>query len=230
MNRLPLSLFLILALILLHSGCGAMAEDEPEQVIFGRVVDERGGPVPDVAVHYRLHITSSEPLEPSDNWGVTVSVHFPMSDTLRVKVLRYSTEETVLTLADGFRPAGFFNLDIKPYTLTNGLYITEVAYPDSTLRFPVLAHGSNVYLEQTPPLIKTNSAGEFLIDYNTLGIGERFTTRNRRGEETDVTIISGLDIILVKEGFTLLEHSISMDEEDFEGMILRMEREGSTVR
>ena len=214
----------IIALLLLNSGCELGSSDDRHPAVYGEVMDENGTPLSDVDIHVRLHFSPPEAMPIEDQWARSFRLSIPQTDSVQVEVLRYGTQETVLTLLEGYTQAGQYILGISPYTLTTGLYDLHFSMGDSTLIQTIPVHASNDYLAQTEAFIRSNTQGAFSLDYAMIGIDRVVTRLPLNATSPTAIVLPEITLVAIKDGFVTQEREFAIDEDELIDVTFTLER------
>ncbi|HCV43491.1 MAG TPA: hypothetical protein DGH68_08390, partial [Bacteroidetes bacterium] len=214
--RLLITIFCI-AFSFLGIGCkdnGADPETLPKYLI-GQVQDEQGNKIPDVDVHYLFDVNPSSGLHALDNILVTITIHYEVLHPAHVnlKVLRWYTEELIITLIDTEQNAGNYSVSFDAAQMTNGVYFYRLWVGTSvTERRMLLLNTDLPALTSTRPLATSDAQGQFTIANEQFGLGIPFFQTTVPGNVPDTVYVSpAVQIVLHKDGFQTLVQPILID-------------------
>jgi len=189
--------------------------------LYGNVVDEAGNPVEGVNVHYifsfpyeRLEINrnqillNSEAVPPS----TIISFDIPTRQKVTVTILRWFTRDTITVLFDDTLNVGNHVITLNSQTMTNGLYIYQIKTDTEVIEKRMIYLDLDVSrLITTNPLVKSNSAGSFVLPYGLLGFGISFDRVSSDGTPLPpIEISDTIQIVLFKPGYGTLIKEVTI--------------------
>jgi len=212
-----IGLILMLSFALMMSGCkkndNPISGEQPSQFFYGQVADSQGNPLEGCGVHYIYTFTTS-PLEKAGTTSSSDSIKFtlPTRSKITIKILRWFTRDTIVTLVDDSLDAGYHAIAVDYTKFTNGIYIYQLTTDTSLVEARVNIIGTDIsLLVNTTPLVTTNSSGSFKLPYGIFGFGLPWDQYGD-GPVHSVYISHTIQIVLYKSGYLTTTKTITIDE------------------
>lgn len=212
-----IEVILTLSFALLMSGCkkndNPVSGEQPSQFLNGRVVDSQGNPLEGCGIHYIYTLTTS-PLAKTGTAAASGDIQFtlPTRSKVTIKILRWFTRDTIVTLIDDSLDAGYHDITFDGTKLTNGIYIylTKIDTSLVEARFNIIVNDISL-LVNTTPLVTTNSSGSFKLPYGIFGFGIPWD-QLADGPIASVYVSHTIQIVIYKSGYLTTTKTITIDE------------------
>ena len=219
-NKLIYSFVVILSVGLVFYSC--TKDDNPvvplnnDPVIYGKVVDEEGNPVPGVNVHYVPLLTDTSFEKISNNPLATVTINFSLPNETYVTIvfLEHITRDTLFyPVENQLLNAGNYAIHIDISSMTNGIYDYVIKFDSTIIERELLLNRDPQELVAAHPLTTTDGNGDFELRYDRLGIGETFGITSEVSPEIIfyVTISDSMQIFLTKQNYNNCLEPIKID-------------------
>ncbi len=204
MKNLPLAVIELGLLLASVTGCkeSGVSVDIPQPGLYAHVVDASGNPLPGVDVHYVFYTTTNPVML---NAIIQYSLVTPQVVTVKVFDPFDTEVQTVIDAQNQL--AGLYRVNVAP-PVTNGIYACKVLAGSTAQTTSFFIRTDDIaQLQQKPPLLRSDSKGEFYLSPSQLGIGRRFSAQDR----DDEVITDSISVVLARTGFQTLVQSVAID-------------------
>jgi len=214
---LSIEVILTLSFAVLMSGCkkndNPISGEQPSQFFYGQVVDSQGNPLEGCGIHYLYTLTTS-PLAKTGTTSSSGDIRFtlPTRSKVTIKILRWFTRDTILTLVDDSLDAGYHEITFDETKFTNGIYIYQITTDTLLVETRVNIIDNDISsLVNTTPLVITSSSGSFKLPYGIFGFGIPWD-QSGDGPIDSVYASHTIQIVLYKSGYLTTTKTITIDE------------------
>jgi hypothetical protein len=166
--------------LFLRADCrhGAPVEPDPlPPAFYGTVLDKDSKPVPDLKVFYTFHVASlaKRVAQAHPQSTILIPVVLAQSAFVEITLSKLGCVDTFATVFRDSLQSGHYSIAHDVSRFPNGLYYLDIRLNGQGNRQVIVLQTFDYdQLFKTPPVAMTNSSGQFVISYDSIGVKRSF--------------------------------------------------------